>query len=109
MTIPKDIVDKMEQVNSLISEIDKWFYDNLEDGEILEGTKHENTDYYGDYKAVEQYYQFADKPTGREQSNREHCEQHQDGWIEDCYYGKYYFPTEKVITFGLILKFKGGI
>lgn len=97
MTIPKNIVDKMEQVNSLISEIDRWFYDNLEQDEegILEGTKHENTDYYGDYKAVEQYYQFADKPTGSKQSGGEYCEQHQDGCIEDSYYGKYYFPTEK--------------
>lgn len=97
MTIPKNIVDKMEQVNSLISEIDRWFYDNLEQDEegILEGTKHENTDYYGDYKAVEQYYQFTDKPTGSEQNGGEYCEQHQDGCIEDSYYGKYYFPTEK--------------
>lgn len=96
MTIPKDIVDKMEQVNSLISEIDKWLYDNLEqDEEILDGTKHENTDYYGNYKAVEQYYQFADKPTGSKQSGGEYCEQHQDAYIEDSYYGKYYYPTEK--------------
>lgn len=96
MTIPKDIVDKMEQVNSLISEIDKWFYDNLEqDEEVLEGTKHENTDYYGNYKAVEQYYQFADKPTGSIQGGGEYCEQHQDAYIEDNYYGKYYYPTEK--------------
>ena len=65
MIIPKEIVNKMEQVNLIVSEIDKWFYDNLEqDEEILEGTKHENTDYYGNYKAIEQYYQFADEPTG---------------------------------------------
>lgn len=94
MKIPNDIVTKMEQVNSLISEIDKWFYDNL-DTDLLDGTKHENTDYRGNYKGVEQYYQFADTPTGEEQNGGEYCEQHTDAYIEDSFYGKYYFPTDK--------------
>ena len=89
--LPKDIVEKMEQVNKLTEEISKWFYDNDMD---LEGTEHENTDYHGKFRHRD-YYEFTDTPTGTEQRDGEYCEQHQDVMIEDSYYGKYYYPTEK--------------
>lgn len=35
MIIPKEIVDKMEQVNALTLEISKWMYDNIDtDGSV---------------------------------------------------------------------------
>lgn len=90
MTIPKEIIEKMEQVNALALEIDKWMYDNLDN---LEGTKHNNCSWDEEF-IHEDPYQFTDKPTGKEQFNGEYCEQHV-GYCEDDFYGKYYYPTEK--------------
>ena len=90
MKIPKEIVDKMEQVNALTLEIDKWMYDNLD---CLEGSKHANRSWHGEF-IHEEPYQFTDKPTGSKQGDGEYCEQHA-GYCEDDYYGKYYYPTEK--------------
>lgn len=89
MTIPKEIVDKMEQVNSLIAEISEWMYENIE----TDGSKHSTTDWHGDYKC-ETYYEFVDAPHGEEQNDGEYCDQHQ-GYIEDMFWGNYYYPTEK--------------
>lgn len=86
--IPKEIVEKMELVNSLMMEIDKWMFENIE----TEGSKHQNTDFCGDFKH-DDFYQFTDKPKGTEQFNGEYCNQHQDG--EDSFSGQYYYPTEK--------------
>lgn len=89
--IPKDIVEKMEQVNKLTEEISKWFYDNDID---LDNTNYENTDYYGNFKH-EDYYPFVDTPTGAKLENGDYCEQHQDAHIDDSYYGQYYYCTDK--------------
>lgn len=86
--IPKEIVEKMEQVNSLMLEIDKWMFDNIE----TEGSKHE-TRGFDDCFRHEDYYQFTDEPAGEEQGNGEYCAQSCIG--EDSYYGQYYHPTEK--------------
>ena len=91
MTIPKEIVEKMEQANALMLEIDKWMFDNLG---CLDGSKHEHGFQDDDEFEHEDYYQFTDKPTGQEQYNGEYCEQHV-GYCEDDFYGKYYYPTEK--------------
>lgn len=81
MTIPKEIVEKMERVNALNAEISKWMYDNEME---LEGSK---------YDFAEEYYNFTDKPKGKEQNNGEYCDQHV-GYCEDDFYGNYYYPTE---------------
>lgn len=86
MTIPKNIVDKMEQVNKLMSEIDRWIYENLE----VDGSKHNHTSYLSD-----EYYEFTDKPTGEEQNDGEYCEQWEFGESGDWFQGYYYYPTEK--------------
>jgi hypothetical protein len=91
MTIPIDIVEKMEKVNELMTEIDRWMFDNLD----LEGSKHDIHNDGLDNFEHKDYYEFADEPTGEEQTCGEYCEQHQDCIIEDCYYGKYYYLTEK--------------
>jgi hypothetical protein len=91
MTIPIDIVEKMEKVNKLMTEIDRWMFDNLD----LEGSKHDIHNDGTDNFEHKDYYEFADEPTRGEQNCGEYCEQHRDGIIEDCYYGKYYYPTEK--------------
>ncbi len=88
MKIPKEIVEKMEQVNLLMEEIDKWLYENAD----VDGSQHCYEKYGGEYEHQD-WYQFTDKPTGEEQDGGEYCEQHQDG--DDSYHGKYYYPTEK--------------
>lgn len=91
MTIPKNIVDKMEQVNKLMSEIDEWMYDHLD----LDGSKHDHTSYLSDEYEDIDYYQFIDKPTGKEQNDGEYCEQWECGESGDWFQGYYYYPTEK--------------
>lgn len=86
MKIPKKIVEKMEQVNSLMEEVDKWLYENAD----VDGSQHCYEKYNGEYKH-EDWYHFTDKPTGDKQDGGEYCDQHQDG--EDSFYGKYYYPT----------------
>ena len=91
MVIPSDIVEKMEKVNELMTEIDKWMFDNLD----LEGSKHDIHKDILDNFEHKDYYEFTDEPTGQEQNCGEYYEQYQDAYIEDGYYGKYYYPTEK--------------
>lgn len=91
MVIPIDIVKKMEKVNELMTEIDRWMFDNLD----LEGAKYNiHNDGFDNFEHKD-YYEFADEPTGEEQPCGEYCEQYQDAYIEDSYHGKYYYPTEK--------------
>lgn len=91
MVIPIDIVEKMEKVNELMTEIDKWMFDNLD----IDDSKHSIHNDGRDNFVHKDYYEFANKPTGQKQTCGEYCEQHQIGIIEDCVYGKYYYPTEK--------------
>lgn len=91
MTIPKEIVDKMEQVNALMLEIEKWTHENIE----TDGSKHSTTRLFSNEFVHQDYYEFTNTPTGTEQDDGEYCEQHQDAYIEDSFYGKYYYPTEK--------------
>ena len=92
MTIPKNIVDKMEQINELMSEIDKWIDENLN----VDGSKHNYRGYLsnGEYNH-EDYYEFTDKPQGREQNDGEYCDQWECGDSGDWFQGYYYYPTEK--------------
>lgn len=90
MTIPKEIVEKMEQVNSLTREVAEWMYENLD----TEDSKHENMDYYGEFR-YEDYYQFTDKPKGTEQNDGEYVVQRSVGYEGDSFEGEYYYPTEK--------------
>jgi len=80
MTIPQEIVKKMEAANALIEEVREWLLDN--DVEF-EGTKYEGTG---------EYFAFTEFPKGEEQFDGEYCLQHQ-GFCEDCFYGTYYYPT----------------
>lgn len=91
MIIPKEIVEKMEQVNSLMLEINRWIYDNID----TEGSKHNYTAWRTGEFRHEDYYEFADEPTGTEQDDGEYCEQHEVGCTGDCFQGVYYYPTEK--------------
>ena len=60
MVIPIKIVEKMEKVNELMTEIDKWIYDNLD---AIDGSKHDiHQDAFCDFNHQD-YYEFADKPT----------------------------------------------
>lgn len=88
MMIPKEIVEKMEQVNSLMAEIDEWLYKNID----VDGSKHCYEKYIGNYEHDDQY-EFTDEPKGEEQECGEYCNQGTYG--EDSYYGQYYYPTEK--------------
>jgi len=92
MTIPIDIVEKMEKVNELMTEIDRWMFDNLDEIADSKHGIHTDENYNFEHK---DYYEFADEPTGREQNVGEYCEQHQMAYIDDGFYGKYYYPTEK--------------
>ena len=88
MTIPKEIVEKMKQVNSLMTEIDSWMDDNIE----LNGSKHNHKQQIiGEYKHPD-YYQFTDEAQGEEQNDGEYCDQ----WPAsgDSFEGFYYYPTE---------------
>ena len=93
MAIPKDIVEKMETVNSLMLEIDKWMYDNID----TDGSKHQNHRMFSSDFVHEDYYEFEETPCGREQEDGtgEYCDQHMVGIEGDCYEGRYYIPTEK--------------
>ena len=91
MTIPKEIVEKMEQVNALMLEIDKWMYDNIE----TEGSIHNCEEYItGKFKHSD-HYEFSDEPNGEEQCDGEYCTQSTYGECGDSFYGTYYYPTEK--------------
>lgn len=88
MTIPKEIVDKMKQVNSLMNEIDKWLDENID----LDGSKHDHR-WMGKY-THQDWYQFANEAIGEEQDDGEYCDQRQVNGTEDSYKGTYYYPTE---------------
>ena len=91
MTIPKEIVNKMEQVNALILKIDEWLDENIE----TEGSKHCHREYYSNEYKHSDYYQFTDEANGEEQNNGEYCDQWTVGGSEDSFQGFYYYPTEK--------------
>ena len=87
MIMPKNIADKMREVNKLMSEIDRWMYENI----VTEGSKHQNKDVHGNY-VHKDYYKFTDEPLGDEQDDGEYCDQYQIG--EDSFRGDYYVKTE---------------
>lgn len=90
MTIPKEIVEKMKQVNSLTAEIDLWMDDNIN----LEGSKHDYREYFtGEYNHSD-YYQFTAEVHGEEQNDGEYCDQWSVGESGDSFEGYYYYPTE---------------
>ena len=91
MTIPKEIVEKMEQVNSLMKEIDLWMDNNLE----LDGSKHNHRRYFSNEYNHPDHYEFTDEPSGEEQIDGEYCNQSTFGESGDSFYGTYYYPTEK--------------
>lgn len=91
MTIPKEIVEKMEQVNALMLEIDKWMYDNIE----TEGSIHNCQEYITGNFNHSDHYEFTDEPHGEEQGDGEYCSQSSYGESGDSFYGTYYYPTDK--------------
>lgn len=91
MTIPKEIVEKMEQVNSLMAEIDKWLNENID----AEGSKHyHRRGFPNEYYYHDEYYEFDDEPNGEPTEDGEYCNQ-STGVSGDSFYGTYYYPTEK--------------
>lgn len=91
MRIPKEIVEKMEQVNSLMAEIDEWLDKNID----TDGSKHCYPKSFRGYEH-DDWYNFADEPKGDRQDDAddaEYCDQYQVG--EDSFSGQYYYPTEK--------------
>lgn len=91
MIIPKEIVDKMEQVNALTLEISKWMYVNID----TDGSVHRTTGSFSEKFIHQDYYEFTDKPTGIELGDGEYCEQHRNVYKDDGHFGRYYYPTEK--------------
>lgn len=90
MTIPKEIVDKMKQVNSLMEEIDLWMDENID----VDGSRHCNRELYtGKYVHLD-YYQFTNEANGEEQNDGEYCDQRPYGDSGDSFKGFYYYPTE---------------
>lgn len=90
MTIPKEIVEKMEQVNSLMAEIDKWIDENID----TDGSKHNHRKAFSDEYYHKDFYEFDDEPSGEPQGDGEYCNQ-STAISEDSFYGTYYYPTEK--------------
>lgn len=90
MTIPKEIVEKMKQVNSLMAEIDMWMDDNIN----LDGSKHDHREWFTGEFDHSDYYQFTDEVHGEEQTDGEYCDQWSVGDSGDSFEGFYYYPTE---------------
>jgi hypothetical protein len=91
MTIPKKIVDKMKQVNSIMEEIDTWLDENID----LDGSKHDHRQWMTGKYVHPDYYQFTDNANGKEQSDgEEYCDQWAVGESGDSFEGDYYYPTE---------------
>jgi hypothetical protein len=100
MVIPKEIVEKMEQANALILEIDKWIYDNI-DYQHIEDTKYDHSigisgdidgKFYneGDFYS-EDYFPLKDETFFTEEDPHLY-EKHDDGeFYAENYHG---FPTE---------------
>ena len=91
MTIPKEIVEKMEQVNSLMAEIDKWLDENIE----TDGSRHNHRRVFSNEYYHDDHYEFSDEPSGEPQEDGEYCNQSSYGESGDTFYGTYYYPTEK--------------
>ena len=91
MTIPKEIVEKMEQVNSLMAEIDRRLDENIE----TDGSKHNHRRTFSNEYYHDAHYAFTDEPSGEEQDDGEYCDQSTYGESGDNFYGTYYYPTEK--------------
>lgn len=90
MIIPKEIVEKMKQVNSLMAEVDLWMDENID----LDGSKHNHRlRITGEYKHPG-YYQFTDEAYGKEQNDGEYCDQWSVGESGDSFEGFYYYQTE---------------
>ncbi len=93
--IPKEIVEKMEQTNQLISEVETWLNENID---LDHGDEHfVDLDNEGNSFP---YFAIVDRPKGKLQSNGWWVESHQQG--EDWYTGTSYFPLEdgRYIEFG---------
>lgn len=90
MTIPKEIVEKMKQVNSLMTEIDLWMDENID----LDGSKHNHRKWMTNEYDHPDYYQFSDEAHGEEQDDGEYCDQWSVGESGDSFEGFYYYPTE---------------
>lgn len=90
MTIPKEIVEKMKQVNSLMLEVDKWIDENID----TDGSKHNHRMCFTDEWVHPDYYQFTDEAHGDEQDDGEYCDQWTVGESVDSFEGYYYYPTE---------------
>lgn len=82
MKIPKEIVEKMEKVNTLIYEIDEWLRENID----VDGSMYEHS---------QEYYRFIEKPKGDEQDSGAYVDQDAVGWDGDSWEGKCYYPTDK--------------
>lgn len=91
MTIPKEIVEKMKQVNSLMAEIDLWMDDNI-GLDKLDGSKHNHRKPMTVEYEHTDYYEFTNEAQGEEQNDGEYCDQ----WpaSDDSFEGFYYYPTE---------------
>jgi hypothetical protein len=90
MTIPKEIVEKMEQVNSLMTEIDKWLDENID----TDGSRHNHRKFISGEYCHNDHYEFDDEPSGEPQMDGEYCNQ-STAISGDSFYGTYYYPTEK--------------
>lgn len=90
MTIPKEIVEKMKQVNSLMAEIDSWLDENIE----VDGSRHNHRKWFTNEYDHPDYYQFTNEVSGEEQDDGEYCDQWAVGESGDSFSGVYYYPTE---------------
>ena len=91
MLIPREIVEKMELVNKLMLQIDRWMFENIE----TVGSKHNCSEYFtGNFKHSD-YYDFSKDACGEYQGDCEYCSQRSIGESGDCFEGEYYYPTEK--------------
>lgn len=80
MKIPKEIADKVEVYQAgqkAFREVVEWLQENTEaDGVFI-------NDIF-----------IAAEATGEEQGDGEYCDQHQVGYCEDSFCGRYYHPIE---------------
>ena len=92
MVIPREIVEKMECVNKLMLQVDRWMYENID----TEGAKHQcHEGFTGNFKHSD-YYEFTKEPCGEKQTDDgEYCDQRAVGWSGDEFEGEYYYPTAK--------------
>ena len=90
MTIPKEIVEKMKQVNSLMAEIDSWLDENIE----VDGSKYNHRKWLTVEYEHPDWYKFTDEVSGEEQDDGEYCDQWSVGESGDSFEGVYYYPTE---------------